>query len=158
MIVYTRNMTERSCGGCTLCCDLLQVESIGKRAGAHCLHCEVGVGCAIYDNRPGECHTFDCGWRQTAAMGEHLRPDRCGVAFESFPPERVLVAQVDRNRPEAHLEEPVKKLIHGMLARGFVVWVVVLGKPNQCITPTNVSRAEASRRTAQAWERVGGRA
>ena len=54
----------RSCGTCTLCCKLLQVPEVEKPLGEWCRHCDKGVGCTIYAERPQRCRDFFCGYLQ----------------------------------------------------------------------------------------------
>lgn len=41
----------------------------------------VPTGCAIYEDRPEVCRSFQCGWIQAPNLPDALRPDRCGVLF-----------------------------------------------------------------------------
>ena len=40
--------SKQTCGGCTFCCKLLPVDSLGKHANTRCQHQHVGKGCAVY--------------------------------------------------------------------------------------------------------------
>jgi len=85
-----RSTTPRACGGCTACCTVMAVGSIGKPAGMTCAHaCD--QGCAIYARRPAQCRSdFYCLWmrdRQDLLAEEH-RPDRIGIVLTDYPDER----------------------------------------------------------------------
>ena len=50
------------------------------------MHCKVGSGCVIYDERPPSCRDFGCVWLNLpdALPEESQRPDRLGVVFSIF--------------------------------------------------------------------------
>jgi hypothetical protein len=77
---------KRECGGCTVCCTSLPIQSDGleKQAGVACQNLCEG-GCAIYDKRPRACRAFLCGWRELSFIPEALRPDWCGVLIVADP-------------------------------------------------------------------------
>ena len=56
----------RDCGGCTLCCHLLSVYQLHKRAGENCVH-QGRDGCGTYNSRPDICQQFFCHWRSGVA-------------------------------------------------------------------------------------------
>lgn len=70
----------RSCGQCTACCRILEIEALAKPAGILCHHSS-GVACTIYPERPDACARWYCLWRRIGALPEELRPDRSGVVF-----------------------------------------------------------------------------
>ena len=73
----------RACGGCTVCCTELHINTPGlkKLAGVRCPNLQDDRLCAIYETRPGTCGDFECGWRVMAALGDHWRPDRAGIVL-----------------------------------------------------------------------------
>ena len=72
---------KRVCGTCTACCKTHQVLSIEKPGGEWCRHCEIGVGCRIHAQRPGECQDFKCQWLM--GYGEdNERPDITQVVID----------------------------------------------------------------------------
>jgi uncharacterized protein len=71
----------KSCGECTLCCSVLQIDELKKPAGPACSHCIVGGGCAIYASRPQICRDFECLWLSERELPRHFRPDRIGALF-----------------------------------------------------------------------------
>jgi len=83
-----------NCGECTLCCKLLDIKETDSKPGEYCKHCEPGVGCKIYNERPKPCRIFECAWKQMKHAGEELRPDRCNVLFEKWS-DHVMVGATD---------------------------------------------------------------
>jgi hypothetical protein len=70
----------RDCDGCTLCCKLMPIESVGKKAFEWCTHCNPKTGCTIYENRYEECKIFQCLWTWAeGTLGElikELKPNK----------------------------------------------------------------------------------
>jgi uncharacterized protein len=75
----------------------MAVDQIKKPAGQWCKHCSPGKGCKIYDARPQECRTFDCGWL-LSDLPERFRPDRCHVIISVHDEIRL---HGDRYAPDA---------------------------------------------------------
>lgn len=73
----------RECGGCTVCCIVLNIDSPGlqKPAGMVCPNC-TGAGCAIHASRPQVCRAYHCLWRSSENLGPDWRPDLSGVLVE----------------------------------------------------------------------------
>ena len=78
-----------SCGGCTLCCTLVPVDSaaLKKPAFTPCKHLRdmllvAGPGCGIYETRPDACRAWSCVWLTSPDLPPELRPDRCGVVVD----------------------------------------------------------------------------
>jgi Fe-S-cluster containining protein len=57
------------------------VDEIGKKPGEACGFDGV-AGCAIYEKRPGGCHTFRCLWH-LGILEDEDRPDKIGVMFDA---------------------------------------------------------------------------
>ncbi len=79
----TAHAQPRTCGGCTGCCTVMHISSIGKRAGHRCQF-ECSSGCAIYDTRPAQCRSdFFCLWVRDDGriFADSDRPDRLGVVL-----------------------------------------------------------------------------
>lgn len=73
-------VADRECGDCTVCCDVLKIDTpdLQKSADTRCTH--LGAhGCAIHAVRPSICRAWFCGWRRSAAMPDTARPDRSGL-------------------------------------------------------------------------------
>ena len=84
------------CGECTLCCSLLPVLEINKKAGTMCLHCG-DSGCLIYDERPESCRVFNCAYHQANKADLQLSPNNCGVIFEKIADD-IMLGLVEKNR------------------------------------------------------------
>jgi hypothetical protein len=65
----------RSCGTCTLCCRLPEIDLFDKPANAWCSNCVEGQGCSIYESRPSVCRDFLCLW-MTEDLGDEWDPIR----------------------------------------------------------------------------------
>lgn len=74
----------RECGGCTVCCTVLPIETpeLRKVPGVACQHC-ADSGCAIYETRFPICRTYFCGWH-SVPLGPEWRPDQSGVLISSL--------------------------------------------------------------------------
>ena len=69
----------RQCGDCQLCCKLLPVPPLEKKAGQRCQHQKFGKGCTVYHSRAGmpmECSIWNCRWLVNDDADELSRPDR----------------------------------------------------------------------------------
>ncbi len=84
----------RSCGTCTLCCNLLAVQEIAKPAMTMCNYCTAGLGCHIYDSRPKQCRLFNCHFLENSKLSEDWRPSKSHI---------VLVVSADGQRIGAHV-------------------------------------------------------
>jgi len=76
------------CGTCVACCRVYSIPELDKKVGEWCQHCDVGVGCKIYEARPTVCRTYECMWLLSQhredvreRMAAELRPDRCKVVI-----------------------------------------------------------------------------
>jgi hypothetical protein len=77
----------RNCGDCQLCCRLLPVPPLLKKAGQRCKHQKFGVGCAVYGTArmPPECRLWSCRWLVSDDTGDVPRPDRCHYVIDVMP-------------------------------------------------------------------------
>lgn len=64
----------RSCGTCTLCCRLPEIDLFDKPANDWCTHCKAGKGCSIYAERPSVCRDFLCRWMTDETLGDEWTP------------------------------------------------------------------------------------
>ena len=131
-------MSGRACDGCTMCCKLLDVVALAKPAGAWCRHCTPGVGCGIYESRPGECRTFQCGWLVDPALGEEWRPSRSHIMLVTEAGVNRIAAHVDPARPDSWRRQPFHRTLRSWAAaaarvRGQVV--VYVGRRATVILP-----------------------
>jgi hypothetical protein len=70
---------KRECGDCNMCCKLYSIHEPKdfKKDYEWCKHCEVGVGCKIYESRPKQCKDFQCGW-SLGLVPEEWKPNKVG--------------------------------------------------------------------------------
>lgn len=111
----------RQCGACNLCCILINIPVLKKPAGVPCQHL-AEVGCGIYEDRPGCCRAFECHWLITPSMSHELRPDLCGVIFQSISPNAMMGAAA-RGNLAPWRSKAVIKFIRRLIKTG---WGVVL--------------------------------
>jgi len=133
---------ENKCGTCTMCCKLLFVNELKKPKNTWCEHCDIGVGCKVYQDRPSSCAGFKCLWLQSqeslSKMSAQLRPDKCKVVLHSSSDEKNVIARVDPNYPNAWREKYIGLLLGTLAERYFVLvdngrehWVLKDGQANQ---------------------------
>lgn len=72
-----------------MCCRLLPVKEIGKRANTRCQHQRTGKGCAVYrkPNKgfPWSCAFWNCIWLANNDAAELRRPDRAHYVIDVMP-------------------------------------------------------------------------
>lgn len=71
----------RACGTCTLCCRLVPVRELGKKASVRCEH-QRHTGCKIYRDRPLSCMAWSCSWLTGNDTMDMPRPDRAGYCID----------------------------------------------------------------------------
>jgi len=94
----------RSCGTCTLCCRLPDIDLFDKPANAWCRHCIEGKGCSIYADRPSVCRDFLCLWMTEEALGEAWEPSRSHMMIYWQGPQ--ITVLVDPDHPDIWRREP----------------------------------------------------
>jgi hypothetical protein len=113
------------CDGCTACCKIMQVRELDKPANVWCKHCRIGAGCAIYEERPHSCRTFECVWLQTQhgknPLALELRPDTSRVVIYTTDNGNTIVLNVGPDRPDAWKHGEMGRLVARMLADGLPV-------------------------------------
>jgi hypothetical protein len=110
-----------NCDGCTACCLILPIPSIGKAAGEWCKDCDRGVGCKAWGKRPDACKGFRCAYFQMPKVSPDLRPDHCHVIFERLG--GAMVGTLHPDYPDAHMRQPVLGQIQHFLREGLSVIV-----------------------------------
>ena len=91
----------KTCGPCSLCCQVLEIEELQKSAGLLCKECVKGGGCGIYASRPDVCRDYECLWKGDRGMTQQLRPDRVGTILMEDPDTDEYRAVCDPKRPLA---------------------------------------------------------
>lgn len=117
---------DRQCGGCTLCCRLVPVETLNKGAGERCRHQRFRTGCAVWHKEgfPAECALWNCRWLINDDMDGMKRPDRAHYVVDLVPdfitaeaPGRgdvhvpVVQIWVDPHYPDAHRDPELRAWI-----------------------------------------------
>ena len=74
--------------------------------GIWCQHCVVAGGCAIYETRPEECRTFNCGYLMEPALGPEWKPSDSKIVLLTEEKGRRILAHVDKQRPDSWKREP----------------------------------------------------
>ena len=121
----------RRCGTCALCCKLIGFAEIAKPMGQWCPHCLKTSGCAIYDNRPGECRAFNCLWLSNENFGEEWQPTRSKMVICHVRDGDIskLVFHVDPGSPLAWRNAPyygqLKRLARNGLEHNGIITVNV---------------------------------
>ena len=100
------NDNERACGTCSLCCKLMEVETLSKPAGRWCGHCVPSKGCSIHATRPDECRGFYCGWLRIPELGEEWKPQQAKFLLFLSDDSQRLNAVVDPSAPDAWRRQP----------------------------------------------------
>jgi hypothetical protein len=100
----------RACNGCTMCCKLLGIPALEKPRFKWCPHCDIGRGCRIYEDRPGECRAFLCGWlvgvMKQGRIGEHWQPATSKMVLSYDVEFNRIVVHVDSARATAWRARP----------------------------------------------------
>jgi len=127
----------RECGNCTLCCTLLGVHALQKKANEDCIHCDVGIGCKIYNTRPKECSDFDCLWLAGHAP-DYLKPSKTHVVLSSLKRDlekmglstdnNMILVYPDPNYPDAHKKGDMRMFLNDLLAHGVELIIIAGGQ------------------------------
>jgi hypothetical protein len=130
-LMFGPSQEDRPCGDCIACCVLPLIDSpeLQKPEGVICPNC-TGKGCAIYDNRPQVCRTFNCAWKRIRSMPLETRPDKLGVMFtieRHLPPRNVFehlyfvaVAVNDRGALESPMAQEALRMLSESVLPVFV--------------------------------------
>jgi hypothetical protein len=126
----------RSCGSCTLCCQLIGVAELGKNSFQDCVHRHGvlhtgGPGCGIYAARPRSCAAWACMWLRSDPTDwpETERPDRVGFVVdevadliriygEDTPAAQIWVSQ---GHDDDWARDPAHAIIHALINKGLAV-------------------------------------
>jgi hypothetical protein len=135
---------KRSCGGCTLCCQLIGVAELNKKSFEDCVHRHgvlhaSGPGCGIYASRPRSCAAWACMWLRSDPTDwpEAERPDRVGFVVDELvdlirlngvetPAAQIWVSQ---GFDDAWRQDPGTAIIAALINKGLaVLWRLYGGK------------------------------
>lgn len=95
MQAVTAIVSGRSCGTCTLCCRLPEIEEFSKPANDWCRHCVAEKGCRIYDDRPQLCRDFLCRYMTDATMPEAWAPEQSHMMVYGQGPQLTVLVDPD---------------------------------------------------------------
>ena len=87
------------------CCEVMAIQALEKPPWSKCEN-QCAAGCGIYEERPDECRTFDCGWLK-GFLSEDDRPDKLGMMFVKWNDRRIWMLEV---WPGAFQAESIQKL------------------------------------------------
>lgn len=77
------NAGERSCNGCTACCEgwlTCNIYGYEVKRNQPCRFLSKNSGCSAYNMRPYDpCKTFKCYWKQDDTIPENFKPSVSGV-------------------------------------------------------------------------------
>lgn len=101
---HSRPVTNgRRCGDCTLCCKLVPVRELEKKAGQKCKHQSHAKGCTVYQ-KPGmpiSCKLWSCRWlAQQDQTPDLSRPDRSHYVLDLMPDFITAVDNLNGTRHE----------------------------------------------------------
>lgn len=117
---------KRVCGECTQCCKLMGVHDLDppKPPNVWCKHCDIGVGCRIYQQRPPSCRDFECLWLkdEQGQLSDALRPDRTGVVICVLINGATIV-KCDPARPTAWRHPELLPMLHNLARAGYPVGI-----------------------------------
>ena len=89
-----------------MCCKIMGIPELDKPPWAWCKHCNIGVGCKIYEDRPKVCRNFYCRYLLHDQLGEHWKPSVSKIVLTFDTPSRTLAIRVDPSRIHAWRREP----------------------------------------------------
>jgi hypothetical protein len=97
----------RSCGDCSMCCKIMQVDEFDKPQGVWCRHCAPGRGgCTIHESRPSVCRDYFCGWLISSNLGPEWQPSISKMLINFERDGLRISVHVDPGHPVAWRREP----------------------------------------------------
>ena len=99
----------QKCGGCTLCCKMLELHEIPSKIGEWCKHCDPKKGCMIYAGKPEECETYKCMWLEMENAGIELRPDNSHIIFNKASDKTICGRQDTDYELNKRAEQQIKE-------------------------------------------------
>ncbi len=137
-----REVSGRTCSGCTLCCSLLGIVELQKPVFTICKHCVIGKCCKIYEVKPQECTDFLCYYRISPEVAEYWNPKVCGMVLHREVTGGIDMISVMCSSGAKHRwkQEPYWSDIKQMAAAAHVgyggyVRIIRKGKPVLIINP-----------------------
>ena len=111
-----------NCDGGTVCCKFMAVDEIEKPGHKWCQHCDIGIGCRIYEDRPESCRVYECLWLKTQKLDNpiplEIRPDKYRVVIGTANDGEDLILYVSQDQPDAWKREHFKQFVSNMQKKG----------------------------------------
>jgi hypothetical protein len=82
------------------------IPELDKAPWQWCRHCDIGIGCTIYEDRPADCRNFYCRYLLDGSMGEHWKPAVSKMLLTYDSASKHLAIRVDPARVHAWRKEP----------------------------------------------------
>jgi hypothetical protein len=141
----------RQCGSCNLCCKLLPVPPLGKKAGERCKYLKFQKGCTVYQKpqMPTECQLWSCRWLVNNDTAEIRRPDHAHYVIDVMPDyitvvdnqtggtRDIQIAQVwiDPKYPDAHRDPALRRWMFRRAQEGIATLVRYNSRDSLTIFP-----------------------
>ncbi|MBO0718306.1 MAG: hypothetical protein J2P55_13345 [Rhizobiales bacterium] len=128
----------RQCGDCQLCCKLVPVPPLEKKAGQRCQYQKFGKGCTVHHTAkmPPECRLWNCRWLTNDDTADLARPDRSHYVIDPVPdyislrqgdgePWHVpaLAVWCDPNYPDAHRDPALRAWMYRRALEGIATLI-----------------------------------
>lgn len=143
----------RRCASCTLCCKLLPVPPLGKKAGEKCKH-QRFKGCTVY-HKPGmppECMLWSCRWLVNDDTADLQRPNVSHYVIDIMPDHitlqdnqtgalmaiQVVQIWVDPAHPNAHRDPALRAYLLRRGEEGIAALVRYDAKRAMTLLPPNM--------------------
>ncbi|MBR0879595.1 hypothetical protein ACVMGC_000992 [Bradyrhizobium barranii subsp. barranii] len=139
----------RQCGDCQLCCRLLPVPPLGKKAGESCRFQKFHKGCSVYHTArmPPECAIWNCRWLVNDDTADLSRPDRSHYVVDLMPDfisiqnddsgarQNIQVVQIwcDPRHADAHRDPALRRYLSRRAEQG-IIGLVRYGIAREAVT------------------------
>jgi uncharacterized protein len=137
-----REVSGRTCSGCTLCCSLLGIAELQKPMFTICKHCVIGKCCKIYEVKPQECTAFLCSYRLSHEVAEYWNPKVCGMVLhrETHGEISMMTVMCSNSAKHRWKQEPywgdIKRMALDLHVRhGGYIRIIRKGEPVLIINP-----------------------
>lgn len=139
-IHFAEGEPQRECGDCQLCCKLLPVKELAKRAGERCRYQRHHKGCAIHRAlhvTVPSCALWNCRWLVNDDTADLRRPDRARYVIDVMPdyvtlrnnetgegnPVQVVQIWIDPGFPDAHRDPALRAYLERRAKEGIAAFV-----------------------------------
>jgi hypothetical protein len=130
---------RRQCGDCQLCCRLLPVPPLQKKAGQSCQFQKFHKGCTVYHTAkmPPECAIWNCRWLVNDDTDDLSRPDRAHYVIDIMPDfvtwqnsetgeqQNIQIVQIwiDPKYPDAHRDPALRRYMFRRAEEGIATLI-----------------------------------